>query len=114
MQNSKEITKINHFLYATSPIVISFVKVLFQSAGPEVKDEEPLRFDERLRDFDFFLAKTTYVVQSKLAVLSRLLGQEDVDAAIENISQNAEQYERLRIWRFHRKPSSERLLWSWF
>ena len=76
------------------------------------RDEEPLRFDEKLRDFDLFLAKTAHIVQSKLAVLSHLLGQEDVDAAIENISQNAEQYERIRIWRLDRKPSSERQLWS--
>lgn len=68
------------------------------------RDEEPLRFDERLQDFDFFIAKTAHVVQSKLAVLFHLLGQEDVDAAIENISQNAKQYERIRIWRLDQKP----------
>jgi len=69
------------------------------------RDEEPLRFDERLQDFDFFIAKTAHVVQSKLAVLFHLLGQEDVDAAIENISQNAKQYERIRIWRLDQKPT---------
>jgi len=76
------------------------------------RDEVPLRFDERLMDFDFFLAKTAHLVQSKLNVLFHLLGQEDMDSAIENISQNAEQYERIRIWRLDRKPSSERQLWS--
>jgi hypothetical protein len=68
------------------------------------RDEEPLRFDENLRDFDFFAAKTARLVESKLNVLSHLFGQENVDAAIENISQNAAQYERIRIWRFDRKP----------
>jgi hypothetical protein len=76
------------------------------------RDEEPLRFDERLMDFDFFLAKTSHLVQSKLNVLFHLLGEDDVDTAIENITKDAKQYERIRIWRFDQKPSSERQLWS--
>jgi len=72
------------------------------------RDEEPLRFDENLRDFVFFAAKTARLVESKLNVLSHLFGQEDVDAAIENISQNAEQYERIRIWRFDGKETNKK------
>lgn len=70
------------------------------------RDEESLRFDENLRDFDFFLAKATRLTQSKLKVLYHLLGEEDVDAAIENISKDAKQYERIRIWRFDQKKPS--------
>ena len=69
------------------------------------RDEQPVRFDERLRDFDYFLSKMVSVTQSKLNVLFHLLGQEDVDAAIDNIAKDAQQYERIRIWKFDsRKP----------
>ena len=64
------------------------------------RDQDPLRFDENLRDFDFFLAKTIRVTESKLKVLFHLFGQDDIDAAIEKISQDAKQYERIRIWQF--------------
>lgn len=67
------------------------------------RDEEPLRFDENLRNFDFFLAKTARLVQSKLKVLFHLFGEEDVDAAVERIGKDAKQYERIRIWRFDQK-----------
>mgnify|MGYP000492180824 CR=1 FL=1 len=50
------------------------------------RDEKPLRFDENLRDFDFFLAKTARLAQSKLRVLFHIFGEEDVDVAIEKIS----------------------------
>ena len=66
------------------------------------RDEEPLRFDENLRDYDFLLDKTVRLTQSKLKVLFHLLREEDVDAAIENISQDAKQYERIRTWRFEK------------
>lgn len=76
------------------------------------RDEQPLRFDENLRDFDYFLTKIARLTESKLNVLFHLLGQEDVDAAIENITKDSKQYERIRIWRFNQKPSSERQPWS--
>lgn len=68
------------------------------------RDEKPLRFDEGLRDFEYFLAKTARLTESKLNILFRLLGEENVDAAIEKINQCAKQYERIRIWRFDKKP----------
>jgi hypothetical protein len=67
------------------------------------RDEKPLRFDENLRDFDFFLAKTARLTQSKLKILFSLLREEDVDAAIESINRDARNYERIRIWRFDRQ-----------
>ena len=67
------------------------------------RDEEPLRFDARLRDFDFFTAKTVRLTQSKLKIFFHLFAEEDMDAVIENISQEAKDYERIRIWQFDRK-----------
>jgi len=69
------------------------------------RDENPLRFDENLLNFDYFLAKMVRVTQSKLNVLFHLFGEADVDAAIENITKDAKQYERIRIWRFDQKPT---------
>jgi len=62
--------------------------------------EDPLMFDERLRDFDYFLAKTARQAQSKLKVTSQLLGEEDVETAIENLCRNAGRFEQIQIWRF--------------
>lgn len=67
------------------------------------RDEEPLRFDENLRDFDYFLAKTARIIASKLNVLFHFFGEENIDAAIGNITKDAKQYERIRIWKFDQK-----------
>ena len=83
-----------------------FLHNLLMEIATVDRDEEPLRFDERLHDFEFFLAKTTRLTQSKLNILFHLLGEENVDAAVERISQDAMQYERIRIWRFDQKKSS--------
>jgi len=83
---------------------------LFLEIAAVDRDEEQLRFDEGLRDFDYFLAKMARVVESKLNVLFHFFGEDDVDAAIKNITADAKKYERIRIWRFDQKPSSERQL----
>ena len=80
-----------------------FLHNLFMEIATIDRDEEPLKFDERLRDFDFFLAKTASLTESKLNVLFHLLGEEDAYAAIEHISRDAKQYEQIRIWRFDQK-----------
>jgi len=67
------------------------------------RDEDPLQFDENLRDFDYFLRKTAHVVESKLNVLFQLFGQDDIEAAMENITKDAKQYERIRIWKVDQK-----------
>jgi len=79
---------------------------LFLEIATIDRDEEPLRFDKGLRDFDYFLAKTACTVASKLNVLFHLFGEEDVDRAIENITRDAQQYQRIRIWRFDQNKSS--------
>ena len=70
------------------------------------RDEVSLRFDENLRDFSFFLDKTARIAQGKLKVLFHLLREEDVEKAIDNISQDATQYERIRIYRFNKKKTN--------
>ena len=64
------------------------------------RDEEPLRFDEGLKEFDYFMAKMARAINSKLCVLFHLLKEDDFEAAIENICNDAKDYERIRIWRF--------------
>ena len=68
------------------------------------RDEEPLRFDERLNDFESFLKKATHLTSGRLCMLLRLLGEDDLDKAVESICADANQYERIRIWRFDQKP----------
>jgi len=71
------------------------------------RDEDPLQFDERLRDFDFFLAKMTNTIQSKLRVLFHVLEKDDIQAAVESISRDAKLYERVRIWQFDQGKPAE-------
>ncbi len=70
------------------------------------RDQLPLRFDENLQDFGFFLDKMARLTQSKLQILFKLLAEDDVEKAIDKISMDAEQYQRIRIWRFDQKNSS--------
>jgi len=71
------------------------------------RDEEPLRFDGRLCDFEYFLAKMTRLLHGKLWILLQILREEDMEAAIQNLSRNARQHERIRIWRFDdKRPAS--------
>jgi hypothetical protein len=53
------------------------------------RDEEPLRFDEKLRDFDYFVAKAAKLTDSKMMILFELLSEDDVDKVIDNISQKS-------------------------
>ena len=61
------------------------------------RDEEPLRFDWNLHDFEFFLKKTTQLLQSKMVILYQLLSEDDVDAAIKKVTDQARHYQRIRI-----------------
>lgn len=77
-----------------------YLQNLFLEIATVDQDEQPLRFDENLRDFDYFISKMIRVLTTKLRVLFHLFGEEDIDAAIENIASDARQYERIRIWKF--------------
>jgi len=81
---------------------------LFLEIATIDRDEQPLMFDENLRDFDYFLAKMARLIQSKLNVLFQLLGRQDIDAAIEIITKDSKQYERIRIWRFDENDSEQK------
>lgn len=81
---------------------------LFLEIATVDRDEQPLRFDEQLRDFDYFLSKMVRTLTSKLRVLFHLFGEEDVDAAIENIARDARQYERVRIWKFDQNETDKK------
>jgi len=81
---------------------------LFLEIAAIDRDAQPLMFDEKLRDFDYFLAKMGQLIASKLNVLFRLFGHEDLNVAIEDIIKDSKQYERIRIWRFDNKPAGKK------
>ena len=85
-----------------------FLKNLFLEIATIDRDENPLRFDERLADFDFFLSKMADHVCSKVRVLFHLREEKDVEKAIKRIERDAPAYERVRIIRIDdtRKPPS--------
>jgi len=70
------------------------------------RNEEPLRFDRDLRDFDYFLAKKARVIESRLKVVFQFLTEDNLDVAVDNINRNMKKDERIRIWRFNRNKSS--------
>lgn len=86
-------------------IMFSPYNLLMEIASID-RDEVPLRFDENLEDFGFFLDKMARLTQSKLQILFKLLAEDDVEKVIDNISRDAEQYQRIRIWRFDQGNAS--------
>ena len=66
------------------------------------RNEETLRFDNDLRDFDYFLAKKARFIESKLKVVFQFLTEDNLDVAVDNIFRNTNSYERIHIWRFDR------------
>ena len=81
-----------------------FLQNLLLEIATVDRDAEPLTFDERLIDFNFFISKTTDIVESKIRILTLLFGEKDIDAALDNVMRQADKYERLRIIRFDHKP----------
>ena len=63
------------------------------------RDENPLRFDDRLIERGFFAHKTAHAIDSKLRVLFCLLRKGSLDEAVRDIEALAKDYERVRIWR---------------
>ena len=64
------------------------------------RDENPMRFDDRLGDFEYFVSKTNRIVAGKLQVLLELVSKEDFDKAKESIAKLGNQFSRIRIWQF--------------
>ena len=58
---------------------------LFLEIATVDRDEAQLRFNENLRDFDYFLAKMVRTVESKLRALFHLFGGEDVETGLEKL-----------------------------
>ena len=84
-----------------------FIYNLLMEIATIDRDERPLRFDENVRDFDYFKAKILRLIDSKLRILFPLLGEDNVDKALERIHQFANQYQRVRILKFDPKDSSQ-------
>jgi len=78
---------------------------LFLEVATIDRDEKPLRFDERLEDFDYLVDKIIRCTCSKLKVLFLLLGEKDPATAVEKILQQADNYQRIRVWRFDQPDS---------
>ena len=76
-----------------------FLHNLFLEIATVDRDQNPLRFDERLLEPGFFAGKTARVVESKLRLLSCLLRRKSFDEAVQDIEALAKDYERVRIWR---------------
>lgn len=70
------------------------------------RNEKPLRFDENVEQFGYFLAKTAHIAESKLRVIFQTLGEDDLGVAIENICQGTKSDERIHIWRFDQDTPS--------
>jgi hypothetical protein len=76
-----------------------FLRNLFLEVATLDRDEEPLRFDQDLLDFGYFLSKTADLIRSKLKLLLHLLETESVEEACKKIQADSAGYERVRIWR---------------
>ena len=64
------------------------------------RDAEPLIYDENLCEGEYFLVKMFGLIRSKVNILLKLMGQDDIDAAIEEIAKDADKYDRIRIVKF--------------
>ena len=84
-----------------------YLQNLFLGIATVDRDREPLKFDERLKDTELLVGKIAHCVESKLRVFFLLLDETDIDAALNKIARDAEQYERVRTWTFYRKRAME-------
>jgi hypothetical protein len=69
------------------------------------RDAQPLVFDESILEPETFLKKTLRALASKLNILFCFMAEADVEAAVDKISRQAENYERIRILRMDIPPS---------
>ena len=83
--------------YADKEIQFHMHNLLLEIATVD-RDEHPLRFDEKLLDFNYFVQKTNNLIDSKLSIIFELIFENDFDKAKENITRLANDYQRIRIW----------------
>jgi hypothetical protein len=70
------------------------------------RNEESLKFDKELCDFNYFVTKKARFIESRLKVVFQFLTEDNLDVAVDNIYRNTKDYERIHIWRFDRnKPT---------
>lgn len=62
------------------------------------RDEQPLRFDEKLTDIVHFMTKTIRITEDKLKILTTVLSEENPEAAIAKIRKESNRYERINFW----------------
>ena len=62
-----------------------FFRNLYLEIATKDRDVEPLEFDERLRDYEYFLSKTSHVIKSKLEILLKFLRSTDTEKTIDDI-----------------------------
>jgi hypothetical protein len=80
---------------------------LFLEIATKDRDEEQLRFDDKLHAFSYFWDKTKRLINSKLAILLPLLKKDNLEAAIEHVISLSDRYERINIWRLDPENSAE-------
>ena len=61
------------------------------------RDEEPMRFDDRLRDFKYYTNKMLSTVHGKLKILSAVLSQDDLSKIAQDLDKFAHEFERIRV-----------------
>ena len=66
---------------------------LFLEIATQDRDAEMLMFDERLKDLNYFLEKSSKLINSKLRILQLLLQKDNVDTALEEAVDPANEQE---------------------
>jgi len=70
--------------YGDMKAVLYFRNLYLEIATVD-RDAEPLQFDEKLRDYNYFSAKATHIIRSRLEILLKMLESKDTDRTIDEI-----------------------------
>ena len=63
------------------------------------RDAQPLVFDENILEPEHFLKKTFHILESRMNILFCFMAEKDMEVAIDKISRQASDYERISILR---------------
>jgi len=89
-----------------------FLYNLFLDIASIDRDEKPLRFDEKLKDFEYYTTKASRIMAGRVALLERILSAEGILKTQEDILNDPElmkHFSRVRVTRFERnRNDSER------
>jgi hypothetical protein len=64
---------------------VFFFRNLYLEIATVDRDVEPLQFDEKLRDYYYFVSKASFIIKSKLEILLKLLKSDNTDKTIDEI-----------------------------